>query len=312
MRVVLTGGGGMLGTSIARSWHARRPHDELVVLTRDDVDLTDRAATTDAIARLAPDAVVHAAAKVGGISAKVAQPVPYLLDNLLIDTSVLSGAIAAGVPELLYVSSGAVYPQDVAQPIAESTILTGVLESANEGYAIAKIAGGALCEYASRQFGYAYRAVAPSNLYGPYDDYSPGRAHLIASAIAKIHQAMESGSDAVEIWGDGTARREFTYVADLADWLVGQIGRLDAWPALVNAGCGIDHSIAEYYEAAARVMGYEGRFEFDPSKTAGVPQRLLDSSTARGLGWAPMTTLDAGIAASYSAFLTSHTVDPEF
>jgi GDP-L-fucose synthase len=300
----------MLGTSIAASWRRQRPDDELVVLTRADVDLTDRVATARLIADEAPDAIIHAAAKVGGIAAKLAEPVPFLLDNILIDTAVISGAMDAGVAELLYVSSAAVYPEAVRQPITEDELFGGPLEPANEGYALAKLAGGKLCEYASRQHGYAYRAVVPSNLYGPFDDYAPGRAHLIAATIAKIHAAKESGAETVSIWGDGTARREFTYVPDVADWLVAQPGILAAWPATLNLGCGDDHSIAEYYEAAKQVIGYEGGFDFDPSKPAGVHRRLLDSSAARALGWNPTTSLDEGLAASYAAYLTTLTATP--
>lgn len=295
----------MLGSSIAERWHTQRPDDDLVVATRSDADLRDRAQTRAFIERSKPDAIIHAAAKVGGIQAKIAQPTPYLLDNLLLDSSVLSAAIDLEIPELLYISSGAIYPASVAQPINEDDLLTGALEDANEGYALAKIAAGKVCAYASRQFGYSYRVAAPSNLYGPNDDYSLGQGHLVAAAIAKIHAARTNGDGTVEVWGDGTARREFTYVLDLAEWLVDQIGSLGEWPEVLNLGCGVDHSIADYYEAAKAVVGYTGAFSFDTSKPSGVPQRLLDSSRARALGWNPQTTIEAGMAASYEKFLAS-------
>ncbi len=297
----------MLGTSIAQAWRRQRSDDELVILTRADVDLTDRAATERAVSQVAPDTIVHAAASVGGIAAKLSEPTTYLLNNLLIDTSIIAAALETEVRELLYVSSGAVYPEGIRQPIVESDVLSGRLESANEGYGLAKITGAKLCEYASSQFGLAYRAVAPSNLYGPNDDYTPGRAHLIAATIAKVHAAAESGSDIVEVWGDGTARREFTYVADLANWLVENVGDLASWPPLLNLGCGIDHSIVEYYETAKRVIGYNGGFAFDESKPAGTHQRLLDSSAARALGWNPTTSLDEGMTASFDAYRESLT-----
>jgi GDP-L-fucose synthase len=295
----------MLGRSFAAQWQKTRSSDELIVSTRADADLSDHAATRRFIETVQPDSIVHAAAKVGGISAKLAEPTPYLIDNLVLDSSVLSAAITSGVQELLYVSSGAIYPEDATQPISEDAILGGPLEPANEGYALAKIAAGKVCEYASRQYGFSYRVVAPSNLYGPNDDYSLGHGHLVAAALSKIHAAHVSGADSVSVWGDGTARREFTYVVDLADWLVGQMGRLSMWPSLLNVGAGTDHTIAEYYEVAKRTVGYAGAFEYDSSKPAGVAQRLLDSSRARALGWAPTTSLEDGMAESYSQFVAS-------
>ena len=295
----------MLGSSIAAKWRTLRPNDELIVATRHDADLRDREATRAFLERSGADAIIHAASKVGGIQAKLSAPTPYLLENLLIDSSVLSAAIDLRIPELLYISSAAIYPAMVRQPIVEDDILGGPLEAANEGYALAKIAAGKVCEYASRQFGFSYKVAAPSNLYGPNDDYSVGQGHLIAAAIAKIHAARVAGDPIVPIWGDGTARREFTYVVDLAQWLVGQIGVLHRWPHLLNLGCGVDHTIAEYYDVAKAVVGYTGTFTFDPTKPAGVSRRLLDSGRARALGWNPQTPLETGMAASYEEFLTS-------
>lgn len=295
----------MLGSSIARAWSEQRPHDELVALDRSVVDLRDGDATAAVIAQLRPQAIIHAAARVAGIAEKLAQPASFLQQNLQIDSSVISAAIEAEVPELLYVSSGAIYPADTAQPISESALLTGTLEAANEGYALAKITGGMLCAYASRQYGFAYRAAVPSNLYGTGDSFAEGRSHLVASTIAKAHAAVEAGAQAIEVWGDGTARREFTFADDLASWLVGQVGSIESWPALLNLGVGDDHSIREYYEAAARVTGFEGRFDYDTTKPSGVAQRLLDSRAARSLGWNPQTSLDEGYARVYDAFLES-------
>jgi len=295
----------MLGSSIAQAWRASRPADELIVVTRDVVDLTDKRATASVIARERPDLVIHAAAKVGGIQDKIANPATYLLENLLIDTSVIAGAIDAGVPNLLYIGSAAVYPEHYRQPFLEGDVLAGPLEPANEGYAIAKIAATKLCEYAAKQYGFNYRVAAPSNLYGPNDDYSLGHGHLVAAAIAKIQAAKTAGADAVEVWGDGTARREFTYVIDLAQWLVEQADKLDVWPPMLNLGFGADHSIREYYEAAAAAIGYTGGFEYDVSKPAGMHQRILDSSVARSLGWNPTTSITDGMAESYRQFLAS-------
>ncbi|MGV8911273.1 MAG: NAD-dependent epimerase/dehydratase family protein [Rhodoglobus sp.] len=299
MRLLVTGGKGMLGRSIVSQWEAQRPNDDIVVLTRDEVDLTDKAATRRVIERSMPDAIIHAAAKVGGIGQKIAEPTPFLLDNLLLDSSVLSAAIDLRIPELLYVGSAAVYPAAYVRPIIESDLLGGPLESANEGYAIAKIAAAKVCEYATRQYGLNFKVALPSNLYGIHDHFDLESAHLVAATLGKVHQAKEAGVPAINVWGDGTARREFTYSVDVAAWLVEQIGMLEKWPATLNLGCGYDHSVAEYYATALDVVGFEGTLDFDTSKPSGVPQRLLDSSTARALGWNPQTALRDGMAATY-------------
>ncbi|WP_185202557.1 NAD-dependent epimerase/dehydratase family protein [Glaciihabitans sp. INWT7] len=305
MRVILTGGRGMLGSSIAERWAIRRPYDELVLLTRDLVDLRDKDATREAVERIQPDSIVHAAAVVGGLAAKLANPTKYLLDNLLLDSSVISAAIDARVPELLYIGSAAVYPEHYRQPFLESDLLAAPLEPANEGYAIAKIAGIKLCEYASSEFGLDYRVALPSNLYGPNDDYSLSHGHLIAAAIAKVHAAHIAGDASVLIWGDGTARREFTYSLDLADWLVSQVGALSKWPTRLNLGVGHDHTITEYYDSARRAVGYAGGFQYDTGKPAGMRQRILDSGVAHTLGWLPQTALDDGIARVYQSYLAA-------
>lgn len=292
----------MLGSSIAQQWALHRPDVELTQVTRSDADLRDRTATAELIAAVAPDVIIHAAAKVGGIQAKLDEPVPYLLDNLLLDSSVISAALELRIPDLLYVGSAAFYPEHFRQPFVEDDLLAAPLEKANEGYAIAKLAGAKLCEYASRQLGLHYRVVVPSNLYGPNDDYSLSHGHLIAATIAKIHAAHIEGSPVVAVWGDGTARREFTYSDDLATWLVSQVDNLANWPDLVNVGAGTDHSITEYYETAREVVGYTGVFEYDTTKPAGMHQRLLDSSRARALGWAPTTSLAEGMAQTYEKY----------
>lgn len=295
----------MLGRSIAAQVTAQRPNDELITVSRNEVDLSDRAATKRFFDNAAPDAIIHAAAKVGGIGVKLAEPTVFLLDNLLLDSSVLSAAIDLQVPDFLYVGSAAVYPAAYDHPFVEDDMLTGHLEGANEGYAVSKIAAIKLCEYVSRQYGLNYRSALPSNLYGIHDHFELSNAHLVAATLAKVHEAKRDRSDVVSVWGDGTARREFTYSVDVAAWLVDQIDKLAAWPSTLNLGWGSDHSVAEYYEVAKDVIGFDGALEFDTTKPSGVPQRLIDSSAARALGWAPTTTLRDGMAATYADYLTS-------
>lgn len=302
MRVVLTGGRGMLGSTVKRFWNDRKPNDDLVVLTRKDVDLRDAVATRELLGTIKPDLLIHTAAKVGGIAANIADPTMYLMDNLLIDTSVLRSATELGIGRLLYVGSSCMYPRDYRQPLIESDLLAGPLEPTNEGYALAKIVASKYCEYASMQLGLIYRVIVPSNLYGPGDDYAAGTSHLVAAALAKTHNARARGDDVVEVWGDGTARREFTYVEDLAGWLVDAVELMAEWPPLLNVGCGIDYSVLEIYEFAARVTGWRGRFELQPDKPSGMHQKLMDSSLARRWGWGPSTSLEEGMRAAYEKF----------
>lgn len=293
----------MLGSALLGKWHGLRPDDSIFATGREDVDLRDRRATAELIAEVQPDAIIHAAAMVGGIASKLAHPTKYLIDNLLLDSSVIDAAIAAGIPELLYVGSASVYPESYRHPFVESEILGGPLERANEGYAIAKIAGIKMCEYASNEFGLSYRAVVPSNLYGPGDDFSPTHGHLIAAILGKLHRAAQARESIVKIWGDGTARRELTYAPDLAAWLVSQIGRLGEWPPAVNVGVGQDLSVKDYYLIAKDITGFAGEFAFDTSQPAGIHQRLLDSTVARDLGWMPSTTIEDGMTTTYRSYL---------
>lgn len=303
MHALLTGGGGMLASAIAEAWHDRRPHERLTALSRRDLDLRDAEATRAAVAELQPDIVIHAAAFVGGIGDKIARPLPYLTENLRIDTSVLDAVVGEGVPAYLYVGSAAAYPAEAINPISEDALFHGRLEPANEAYGLAKLAGVTAVVYAARQTGRAYRAIMPSNLYGPRDSFDPSRSHLVASTLYKTSAARDSGATHVEVWGDGNARREFTYAPDLAAWIVDSTGELEAWELYMNVGAGVDHSIREYYELAAETVGYGGALAFDTTKPSGVPRRLLDSSRARAHGWAPVTEVRRGMAACYSAYL---------
>lgn len=292
----------MLGSHVARAWSSQRPKDKLLAPTRHDVDLLDRGAVLAYMNRERPDSLIHCAARVGGIADKLSNPFDFLSDNLTLDSHVIGAALKSGVTEFLYVASAAVYPAEAPSPITPDALMTGPLEPANEGYALAKIAGIKECAYASAQHGVTFRAVAPSNLYGLGDHFDLGRAHLVPAAIAKMHAARQAGESSVSVWGDGTARREFTYAGDVADWLVGQLGQLDSWPALLNLGVGVDHSIKEYYEVAADVVGFGGSLEFDATKPSGVPRRLLDSSEATALGWHAPTQLRDGMAAVYADY----------
>lgn len=304
MRILLTGARGMLGSSIAEHWRNARPDDELIAVTRHEVDLRDEAATAALFRSTRPDAVIHAAAFVGGIGDKLARPLPYLQENLRLDASVIAAAVAVDTSRFVYIASAAAYPAEATSPIAETALFQGALEPANEGYGLAKLSGITAVKYAAQQTGAAYRSLLPSNLYGPGDTFDPDRAHLIASTLRKTHEAKERREDHVSVWGDGTARREFTYAPDIAAWLTRAVDDAEAWPQTMNIGSGIDHSVREYYEVARELVGYDGELRFDVSKPSGVPRRLIDSTAARRQGWSPTTTVTQGMSACYGSYLS--------
>lgn len=304
MKILVTAGRGMLGASIVQSAQNSDNPIEVVSLTRADVDLRDFDAVSQVLKSVKPDYVVHTAAKVGGIAANIAAPTEFLADNLLIDSAVIEGSRRAGIENLIYFGSSCMYPRDYRQPLIETDILAAPLEPTNEGYALAKITGAKLCSYISEQYGYNYRVLIPSNLYGPGDDYTPGKSHLVASTLVKAHNAKTSGVMDIDVWGDGLARREFTYVEDVADWVVHEMNNISNWPQLLNLGIGTDHSIADFYSLAMEVVGVKANLVFDPTKPAGMRQKLMDSSLAKQFGWNPTTSMFEGMKSAYSAFLS--------
>ncbi|UOE44502.1 NAD-dependent epimerase/dehydratase family protein [Agromyces larvae] len=293
----------MLARSIAAAWRTAGRDDELIPVTRADADLRDPIAVERLFQEIAPDTVIHTAARVGGIAANIADPAGFLMDNLRLDSNVLSTSVAAGIRRFVYFGSSCMYPKDYRQPLVESDVLAAPLEPTNEGYAISKIAAARYCQYTAEQFGWDYRVIIPSNLYGPGDDFALDRAHLVAATIAKAHEAKSTGATKIDVWGDGLARREFTYVGDLAEWLVSKLDGLSAWPALMNVGKGEDFSILDYYRAALNAVGYEADLVTDPSKPAGMHQKLMDSSVASEFGWSPSTDLTDGVAKTYADYL---------
>lgn len=302
MRVLLTGGNGMLARAIGAAWSEQGRSDELLPVTRADADLRDQSAVRRLMSSIKPDMVIHTAARVGGIAANIADPTGFLMDNLQIDSNVLSASMENGVGKFIYFGSSCMYPRDYRQPLVESDVLAAPLEPTNEGYAISKIAAARYCEYVAGQHGLDYRVIIPSNLYGPNDDFVPGRSHLVAATIAKAHAAKQTGARTIDVWGDGTARREFTYVGDLASWVVASLDAVHEWPALMNVGQGDDHSVLDYYETALRTVGYECELVTDPTKPAGMRQKLMDSSLAAEFGWKPRTSLTDGMRNSYDAY----------
>jgi GDP-L-fucose synthase len=310
LKVFIAGHQGMVGQALCRLL-SQQPGIELVLAQRSQLDLTRQAEVEQFFAATAPDWVIIAAAKVGGIVANQQQPAEFLYQNLLIQANILHAAWQQGVERLMVLGSSCIYPKLAQQPMAEAELLTGALEPTNEPYAIAKIAGIKLCESYFRQYGADFRAVMPTNLYGPADYFHPNYSHVIPGLLLRIHQAKLAAAPSVPIWGSGLAKREFLHVDDAAS----AIWRLlvlsgDQYQQLtspqqrhINVGCGEDVSIAELADMIAQVVGYQGQLSFDPTQPEGTARKLLDISKLQSCGWQPQWSLPLGLAQTYQWFL---------
>jgi GDP-L-fucose synthase len=305
LKVLITGAAGMLGSNLL-SVISRLEDAEVIGLTRSDLDLRDQKAFESILTSQKPEIVIHAAAKVGGIQANIKNPYDFLASNLSMDTNVIQSSLNAGIKNLIYIGSSCMYPKDYRQPLIERDILAAPLEPTNEGYAIAKIAGSKMCEFASSSLGVNYKTIVPSNLYGPGDNFNPGSSHLLASVIRKVHEAKEAQLSSIEVWGSGSARREFTYVTDLASWISGSLGDIGSLPSVLNLGIGVDYSIDEFYIAAMEALNYRVPLVHDKSKPEGMMAKLMDSSLATNShGWNPATDLLTGITQTFEWFIKS-------
>ncbi len=304
-RIYVAGHRGMVGSAVVR--RLARENCEVLTASRDALDLGSQAAVRDWFADNRPDAVVLAAAKVGGIMANDSFPADFLYDNLMIEANVIEAAFRSGVGKLLFLGSSCIYPKFAAQPIREDSLLTGALEPTNEWYAIAKIAGIKLCQAYRRQHGADFISAMPSNLYGPGDNFDLAGSHVLPALIRKAHEAKLRGERDLPIWGTGTPRREFLHVDDLADALVFLLQAYSE-DVHVNVGSGSDLTIAELAETVMRVVGLDGKLVTDPSKPDGTPRKLMDSARLTALGWTPQIALDDGIAGVYRAFSAGHGV----
>lgn len=303
MRVLVTGAAGMLGSALLRSL-SKSSTWTVKGVTRKELDLENLIQVENLLRNFEPDAVIHAAAKVGGIQANISRPFDFLASNIQMDSNVISTCLRRNVQGLLYIGSSCMYPRDYRQPLVEADILKAPLEPTNEGYALAKIVGAKLCEYASSSQGVAYRTIIPSNLYGPGDNFNPHTSHLLASIIRKVHEAKERNAGEIEVWGSGNARREFTYVDDLASWVIGQLENLSDLPPVLNVGFGQDTTVNEFYKVALETLNVNASLSHDTSKPEGVASKLMDSRLARdNFAWLPQTSLATGIRKTYDWFL---------
>ena len=300
-RVYVAGHNGLVGSALIRALQACGVRN-LVTASRSALDLTDAARTRVFLESQRPDIVIVAAARVGGIGANSTYPAEFIHDNLSIALNLIDGAWRTDVKRLLYLGSSCIYPREAPQPMREDHLLTGPLESTNEPYAIAKIAGLKLCQYYRKQYGVLFHSLMPTNLYGPGDNYHPFNAHVLPALIRRFHEAREADAPEVAMWGTGTPRREFLYVDDLATAALRLLEVPDP-PDIVNVGYGSDVTIREVAEIIRDTIDFRGRIAFDPSKPDGTPRKLLDTTRIRDLGWAPTVDLRTGIAQAYAAFL---------
>jgi GDP-L-fucose synthase len=301
-RIFVAGHRGMVGSALVRRLEAENV--EILTASRAEADLREAGAVRSFLEKQKPDAIILAAAKVGGILANDTYPAEFLRDNLVIEANVIHEAHNAGIDRLVFLGSSCIYPKFAPQPISEDALLTGPLEPTNEWYAIAKIAGIKLCQAYRRQYGRHYISVMPCNLYGPNDNFNLATSHVLPALIRKFHEAKVTHRSEVVIWGTGTPLREFLHVDDLADGTVFLLNNYDGAEP-VNCGAGSDLSIRELAEKISRVVGFEGRLAFDTSMPDGTPRKLIDSSRLAALGWRPRIGLDEGIADTYKWFLAT-------
>ncbi len=309
-RIFVAGHQGMVGSALVRQL-SQRNDVELVLRTRQQLDLLDSHAVDAFFASAALDQVYLAAAKVGGIEANNRYPADFIYQNMMMESNVIHAAHTHGVNKLLFLGSSCIYPKLANQPMKESELLQGTLEPTNEPYAIAKIAGIKLCESYNRQYGRDYRSVMPTNLYGPNDNFHPSNSHVIPALLRRFHEATVSNAPDVVVWGSGTPMREFLHVDDMAAAsihvmeLAKEVWEENTEPMLshINVGTGVDCTIRELAQTLAQVTGYRGRVVFDATKPDGTPRKLLDVTRLHSLGWFHEVSLEQGLASTYQWFL---------
>lgn len=311
-KIYIAGHRGMVGSAIVRELESQG-YENLVYRTHAQLDLTNQLAVKDFFERERPDQVYLAAAKVGGIFANNTYPAEFIYDNLMVQANVIHEAFRSGVKKLLFLGSSCIYPKAVAQPMKEEALLTGILESTNEPYAVAKIAGIKLCESYNRQYGVDYRSVMPTNLYGPGDNYHPENSHVIPALIRRFHEAKINNSSNVVIWGSGKPKREFLYVDDMAcaSVYVMNLDKLiyskytDPMLSHINVGFGEDVTINELAKTIGEAVGFKGSIDFDSSKPDGTVRKLMDSTRLNDLGWRAKVQLKDGIKLAYQDYLNN-------
>jgi GDP-L-fucose synthase len=301
VKILVTGASGMVGRNLLAD--PRAGDHEILAPPRARLDLTSQAASAAYIGAERPELIIHLAGRVGGIQANINAPAGFLAENLAIGLNVLTAARDAGVPRLINLGSSCMYPAEGPDPLTEDALLTGSPEPTNDGYALAKLASWKLALAMARETPWLdYKTLISCNLYGPFDHFDPILSHLVPAAILKIDTALRGGHGEVDIWGDGTARREFMFAPDLVDFIWRAIDRWATIPPTMNVGVGRDQSINDIFGTIAEVMGYRGAFVHDLSKPVGMRRKRLDVSRQTALGWRPKTDLAAGVAKAVEHF----------
>ena len=314
MKIYVAGHGGMVGSALCRQLGTR--DCQLITSTREELDLLDQKQVREFLKKYQPDAVIIAAAKVGGIHANNSYPAEFIHENLVIQSNLIHESWLAGIRQLLFLGSSCIYPKMAEQPIREEALMTGPLESTNEPYAIAKVSGLKMCESYSRQYGVDFRSVMPTNLYGPGDNFHPEHSHVLPALLQRFHEAANKKLETASIWGSGSPRREFLHVDDMA---TGCLAVLDCdrdryeeatGPSLnhLNLGTGTDITIAELAGMIAEITGYEGEIVYDTRKPDGTPRKLLDVSRINKLGWTAQISLREGVKKTYRWFLQNQKI----
>lgn len=303
-KIFIAGHRGLVGSALVRLYMAN-PAWEIVTRTREELDLMDREKVRQFFAEVRPDAVILAAAKVGGIHANATQQVEFLLHNMRIQNNVIEAAADHDVDRLLFLGSSCIYPKNCPQPIKEEYLLTAPLEATNEGYALAKITGLKLCQHYHRQYGRRFISAMPSNLYGPNDNFDLETSHVLPALIRKFHEAKVNGAPSVSLWGTGAPRREFLHVDDLAAACAALLDNYDS-DEPINVGVGEDVTIKELAGLVSETIGYDGELAWDASKPDGTPRKLMDTSLLAAFGWYPKISLREGLKSTYEWYLSNH------
>jgi len=304
MRILITGGSGMLGRAISRA--LTKPSGDQIIFapSRSELELLNQ----DSVSRYLVDnqinSIIHCAALVGGIQANIAYPFEYLNTNIRIDSNLMSAAFTERIKNFLYIASSCMYPATATEPMKEGQLLTGEFEKTNEGYALAKIVGTKTVEAIGKSLN--WRTLILSNMYGPGDKYDTSKSHLIAAIVRKVIEAKSTNTQNIEMWGTGNVRREFTFVNDVADYVSKTISHLEKIPHTMNLGAGVDYSVREYYELVCEAVNYTGKITSDLTRPEGIISKLMDSSIAHQNGWNPRTDMRTGIQLTIEDFMSNN------
>lgn len=299
-KILVTGSTGLVGKNFVN--HSQSSQYQILAPRHSELDLLNSQDVMTYLKENKPDVIVHCAARVGGIKSNMNNLFGYLYDNAAMGFNLINAAKHAGIDEIINLGSSCMYPKDAVNPLVEKDLLSGKLEETNEGYAISKLAVAKLCLYATQQLNLNYKTLIPCNLYGLWDKFDVERSHMLPAAIRKIHFSKLT-NDNVEIWGSGTARREFMFAEDLANFIYFALDNFDKIPSIMNVGTGKDHTILEYHEIVRNVLNADVRFVTNQEMPDGMKQKVLDVSIQQNLGWSPSTSLTSGIEKTYKHFL---------